>query len=133
MHWLASAGIPGVPGWVSNTISIGGLVMLIITGLITSRLWTKSQVDRLITTHDQALQAEKDNHKLALNSTIEFWKGARDDAVRREGEWREVALKWQSVVETLSDGLEPLHEQGVTMLTIVQEMQRTQRGRGVSR
>ena len=114
-----------VTGWGGNVVSVSALVGLIVVGLATSRLYTKSQVDDLKAQHAKALEELRVAHKVALDNVVETWKANRDDAVRREGEWRGVATDWQRVATTLSNGLEPLQEQGETMLTIVRELQRS--------
>lgn len=117
MDWLIFAApsiVTGeLSGWLGNTLSIGALVMLIVGGLATSRLWTKSQVNEL-----------KAQHAATLRNVEEVWKARCDDAIRREGEWKAVADKWQESSTVLADGFEVVQEQGSTMLTIVRELQR---------
>lgn len=113
-------------GWVPTTLSVSGLVAFIVIGLATSRLYTKSQVDQLKTDHTTAMKAKDDAHALAITTLNEAWRANRDDAVRREGEWRGVADRWEGIAATLADGLDPLHEQGQTLLTVLTEMQRQQ-------
>jgi len=142
--------IGGLPTWLVNGLSIGSLVSLIIAGLTTSRLWTKRQVDEMVKQHERetanltvqhtrevaTLTAQHDRevkeliarYELHLTRTVELWTGRNEDARTRENEWRDVAHKWQSVAEMLSTGLEPLQDQGETMLRLLQawqsEMQR---------
>lgn len=127
---LASSVIGELPGWGLNTLSVGSLIVTILAGLLSSKLWTSAQVTRLIQQQDAATKAQTDAHAAAMSTNNEVWRALRDDAIRREGEWRTVATEWQKVATTLADGLDPLHEQGQAMLTIVQELQRTQRVRG---
>lgn len=131
-HLLAApiSSVAGVPVWAANGLSIGALVMLIIGGLVTSKLWTKRQVDELVKQHDTQMKNTTTNHTAAIANLVELYKGRVDDAIRREGEWRDVATKWQSVVETYADALDPVQEQSQTVLTIVQELQRHQLRRG---
>lgn len=130
--------------WASltaNGLSIGALVMLIIGGLLSSRLWTWRQVDRLIKQHEtaikdmqlahaNALATAKDQYEIGLRSHTESWKTAHADAVRREGEWRSIAMDWQKVATMLGEAIEPMHEQSATVLTIVRELQTAQARRG---
>jgi hypothetical protein len=117
MDWLLYAApdlaVADISGWLGNTLSIGALVMLIVGGLATSRLWTKSQVNEL-----------KAQHAATLRNVEEVWKARCDDAIRREGEWKTVADKWQESSTVLADGFESVNEQGQTMLAIVRELQR---------
>lgn len=116
MEWVLFAApdpVAMAQGWIGNTLSIGALVLLIVGGLATSRLWTKSQVNEL-----------KAQHALTIKNIEEVWKARCDDAVRREGEWRDVATKFQESSTVLADGFEAVQEQGQTMLTIVRELQR---------
>jgi len=148
LHWLAE-GIPpeiaGLPTWLLNGLSIASLVMLIIISLFTSRLWTKRQVDemvkqhereakqlvaqhdrevkQLVDQHDREVKDLKDRYELHLTRTVELLTGRVEDARTREAEWRDVALKWQSVAEMLASGLEPLQDQGETMLRLLQAWQ----------
>lgn len=126
--------IAGVPTWALNGLTVGSLVSMILMGLFTSRLWTKRQVDEIIkqherevgkltAQHDREVKDLKDRYELHLNRTVELWTGRNDDARARELEWRDVAQKWQSVAEMLSAGLEPLQEQGETMLRVLQAWQ----------
>jgi hypothetical protein len=121
VHILAAPiqSVVGVPGWVANGASIGTLVMLIVGGLYSSKLWTKRQVDILVK-----------QHEVQMNNTVDVYKGRIEDAIRREGEWRDVATKWQDVAATYADAMDPVQEQSQTVLTIVQEMQRHQLRRG---
>jgi hypothetical protein len=131
--------IAGLPTWALNGLSIASLVTLIITGLFTSRLWTKRQVDELVKQHDrevatltktqeQQLLDLKARYETHINRTVELLQGRAEDARTRENEWRDVALKWQAVAEMLAGGLEPLQEGQETMLRLLQawqtEMQR---------
>lgn len=137
MNFLAE-GVPpeiaGLPTWITNGLSIGGLVMLIVMGLFTSKLWTKRQVDELTKQHDREvgtltsqhereMKAVVDRYELHLTRTVELWTGRTEDARTREKEWRDVAQKWQSVSEMLASGLEPLQDQGETMLRLLQAWQ----------
>lgn len=126
--------IPGLPTWVLNGLSIGGLVMLILTGLFTSKLWTKRQVDELTKQHerevstltknqDRAIEDLKARYEAHLTRTVELLERRADEAREREQEWRDVAQKWQAVSEMLATGLEPLQDQGETMLRLLQAWQ----------
>jgi hypothetical protein len=111
-------------GWLGNTLSIGALIMLIVGGLATSRLWTKSQVNELKSQHTAAMLNAETQHAATLRNVEQVWKARCDDAIRREGEWKAVADKWQQSSTVLADGFEAVQEQGSTMLTIVRELQR---------
>ena len=130
--------VAGVQGWVLNGLSVGALVSFILMGLATSRLWTKRQVDILredhtkaITTldkqHDREVGDLKDRYETHLKRTIEMWAGRAEDAIRREGEWRDVADRWQQTAETLGGAVDGMQDQSATTLAIVQEMQAAQR------
>jgi hypothetical protein len=54
--------IAGLPTWALNGLSIGSLVMLIVMGLFTSKLWTKRQVDELVKQHDREVKTLAANH-----------------------------------------------------------------------
>lgn len=129
MPWLIIAAVPptgdvmGLPPWAPNVLSVGGLITLIVVGLVTSKLWTKSQVDTLQKTHDREVANLKDRYDTHLSRTIELYQGRVNDAIRRENEWRDTAQTWQKVAQTLADGLEPMHEQNTTILAIVQQWQ----------
>jgi len=137
LDWLAE-GVPpeiaGLPTWALNGLSIGGLVMLILMGLFTSRLWTKRQVDELTKQHDREVTTLTRNHEQQVTDlkaryethitrTVELLEKRADDARTRENEWRDVAQKWQAVSEMLASGLEPLQDQGETMLRLLQAWQ----------
>lgn len=134
--WLAAVPpeIAGLPTWGLNALSIGSLVMLIISGLATSRLWTKSQVDIIRADHKQAIddlnkvhdrevRDAKDRFELHLKTTVEQYKDRVSEAVSRENDWRDVARRWQSVAEMLSSGVEPMQEQSAAALAILQAWQ----------
>lgn len=134
MWWIAQAvppNIAGLPSWLLNGLSVGSLVMFIIVGLVTSRLWTKSQVDRLIERYEKALVDQKERYELHLTRTVELYRLHADEAIRREKEWRDTANTWQQVVQSLSQGIEPLQEQSATILEILRAWQTSFRpGRG---
>lgn len=134
MWWIAQAvppDIAGLPSWLLNGLSVGSLVMFIIVGLVTSRLWTKSQVDRMVERYEKALLDQKDRYELHLTRTVELYKLHADEAIRREKEWRDTANTWQKVAEALSEGIEPLQEQSTTTLQILRAWQSSFRpGRG---
>ncbi len=133
--------IMGLPTWAVNGLSIGSLVALIITGLVTSKLWTKQQVDIVRADHIKAvddlnkvhdrevadLKARYENH---LSSTVELYQGRVDDALTREKEWRDVAQQWQQVSAMLGQGIEPMQEQSETILRILQAWQSESRRKG---
>lgn len=106
--------ILGIPSWVLNGLSIGTLVMLIIGGLVTSRLWTKSQVDNVI-----------ERYEKHLAETIAHWKDRVATAEQRERDWQAIAQRWQEVASTLGDAIDPVHEANQAMLTILRELQRS--------
>lgn len=126
--WAFIAAVPselaGLPTWMLNGISIGGLVTFIVAGLMTSRLWTKSQVDMLREDHKRDVSDLKERYETHLNRTIELWQGRTEDAIRREQEWRGVANRWQEVSENLGAAVGDMQDQSATTLGIVQEMQR---------
>lgn len=126
--------IAGLPTWALNGLSIGSLVGLIITGLVTSKLWTKRQVDELVKQHerevtnlvrqhDREVTDLKTRYDTHITRTVELYQGRVEDARTREVEWREIAMKWQAVADMLGQGLEPLQDQGETMLRLLQAWQ----------
>jgi uncharacterized membrane-anchored protein YhcB (DUF1043 family) len=141
MDWAAvPPEIAGLPTWVLNGLSVGGLVMFIVMGLATSRLYTKRQVDeqvkqherevdRLTVQHDREVEDLKTRYETHINRTVELLNGRVDDALTREKDWKEVARQWQTVSETLASGLEPLQEQSETMLRLLQAWQTESRRR----
>lgn len=135
-HFLAAvpSEIAGLPTWALNGLSIGGLVSFIFIGLATSRLYTKRQVDdlnkqherevaNLVKQHDREVADLKARYETHLTRTVDLYQGRVEDARSREMEWRDVAGKWQSVSEMLASGLDPLQEQGETMLRVLQAWQ----------
>jgi hypothetical protein len=135
LYWTAvPPEIAGLPTWALNGLSIGGLVMFILMGLATSRLWTKSQVDivradhtkavdDLNKVHDREIADMKARYELHIERTVEQYKGRVVEAVSREEQWREVAFKWQAVAEMLSSGIEPMQDQSAATLAILQAWQ----------
>jgi len=126
--------IAGLPTWALNGLSIGSLVGLIITGLVTSRLWTKRQVDELVKQQEREVSRTKADHEREMadtkarfekhiERTVELYQGRVDDALTREREWRDVAQSWQSVASMLSAGIEPMQEQSETTLRILEAWQ----------
>lgn len=119
--------VAGLPGWVPDVLSVGGLITLIVGGLASSKLWTKAQVDwikeELTKSHDREIANLKERYDTHLSRTVELYKGRVEDAVRREGEWRETAQTWQGVAEKLTDGIEPMQEQSATTLAVLQSLQ----------
>jgi hypothetical protein len=126
--------IAGLPTWALNGLSIGSLVMFILVGLGTSRLWTKNQVDimradhtkaiaDLNKVHDREVADLKDRYETHITRTVELYKGRVEDAREREGQWRDVAQQWQSVSAMLGQGIEPMQEQSETILRILQAWQ----------
>lgn len=119
--------VAGLPGWVPNVLSVGGLITLIVGGLATSRLWTASQVEtvtrELTKSHDREVTNLKDRYDTHLTRTVELYQGRIEDAVRREGEWRDTALTWQKVAEMLGQGIEPMQEQSAATLAVLQSLQ----------
>jgi hypothetical protein len=135
-HFLAAvpSEIAGLPTWALNGLSIGGLVSFILIGLATSRLYTRRQVDEqvrqherevsnLVKQHEREMADTKARYETHITRTVELYQGRVDDARSREMEWRDVAGKWQSVSETLAAGIDPLQEQGETMLRVLQAWQ----------
>lgn len=121
--------IGGLPTWALNGLSIGGLVAMIVTGLMTSRLWTKRQVDELVRQHDREMTDVKARYETHINQTAELNKARIDDALTREKEWKDVAQRWEATANMLAQGLEPLQDQGETLLRIVTAWQSETRRR----
>lgn len=126
--------IGGLPTWAWNGLSVGGLVSFILIGLATSRLWTVRQVNELTKQHerevatltkqhDREVSDLKARYETHITRTVELYLGRVEDARTREVEWRDVALKWQAVADMLGQGLEPLQDQGETMLRLLQAWQ----------
>lgn len=133
--------IAGLPTWALNGLSIGSLVCLIISGLVTSRLWTKRQVDELVkqqerevariaVDHQRETADMKSRYETHINRTVELYQGRVADALAREqerrgemAEWREIARQWQSTAEMLAQGIEPMQEQSETQLRILEAWQ----------
>lgn len=126
--------IVGLPTWVLQGLSVGSLVMFIVIGLATSRLWTAAQVKNLTNQHGLVLQSlttqhirEVENLKAQYDSfiqtTVAQYEGQVAGAVKREDGWREVALKWEEVVRILTSELEPIQEQASTSLEILRAWQ----------
>lgn len=144
MHLLAAVPpeIGGLPTWALNGLSIGSLVSLIIAGLVTSKLWTKRQVDELVrqqerevartkADHDREIADMKARYELHITRTVELYQGRVDDALTREREWRDVSRQWEAVSSMLSQGLEPLQEQSEAMLRIVTAWQSESQRRAI--
>ncbi len=147
--WQALAeGVPpelvGVPTWVLNGLSIGTLVVFILTGVATGRLWTRGQVNELIKQHDaarerqtkdntQALADQKDRYEKHLDRTTQLLRDQVATAERRESEWRSIAGDWQKVATLLGDAIDPLHAQSEAILGIVREMQAYQQASAARR
>jgi transposase len=132
--WAMPPEVAGLPTWVLNGLSVGGLVMFILVGLATSRLWTRHQVDllttqhqressNLVTQHEREMTNLRDRYENHIQRTVDLYQGRVEDAIRREQEWHQVADKWQQVATLLSDSIDPLHEQSKTMMTILQTWQ----------
>lgn len=126
--------IAGLPTWALNGLSIGSLVGLIITGLFTSKLWTKRQVDELVQQQTREVTRTKSDHEREMSDikaryekhierTVELYKGRVEDSLTREREWRDVAQQWQQVASMLGQGIEPMQEQSETILRILQAWQ----------
>lgn len=124
----------GLPSWAAQGLSIGSLVSLIVFGLATSRLYTKRQVDEatkqherevtnLVKQHDREVEDLKNRYETHITRTVQLLESRATDARSREVEWRDVAQKWQSVAEMLAAGIEPLQDQGETMLRLLQAWQ----------
>jgi amino acid permease len=126
MWWFAQ-GVPpevaGLPTWALNGLSIGSLVMLIIVGLVTSKLWTKSQVDNVISRYEKSIEDLKQRYETHLQRTVALYEGRVNDSLQREKEWREIALQWQATVDRLTDGVEGIQEHSATSLAILQSWQ----------
>lgn len=134
-YWAAvPSEIAGLPTWALNGFSIGSLVMFILAGIATSRLWTKSQVDIIRADHTKAIDQLNRQHDREVEdlierydkhfeTTVELYKGRISDTLQREEQWREVAQKWQAVSEMLSAGIEPMQEQSAATLEILRAWQ----------
>jgi hypothetical protein len=142
--FLLAAAVPpeiaGLPTWALNGLSIGSLVSFVLMGLATSRLWTKRQVDELVKQHEREqsrIQADhtremtevKARYETHITRTVELYQGRVDDARQRETDWRDVARQWEGAATLLANGLEPLQDQGETMLRIIQAWQSESRRR----
>lgn len=138
MNALLLAAVPseiaGLPTWVLNGLSIGSLVMFILVGIGTSRLWTKNQVDIIRADHTRAIDSLGKQHDREVESlitryekqietTVKLYEGRISDTLLREGQWREVAQKWQAVSEMLGAGIEPMQEQSAATLEIMRAWQ----------
>jgi hypothetical protein len=122
--------IAGLPTWALNGLSIGSLVTLILTGLFTSKLWTKRQVDELTKQHEREVANTKEQHareilnlttryETHLTRTVDLLTKRCDDALEREKQWRDTAGQLQQAVATLADGVERLQDNSEGMLRIV--------------
>lgn len=117
--WLAQTVSPeltGLPAWILNGLSVGGLVTFIVVGLATSRLYTSRQVDQMVTRYEKHLER-----------TVALYEGRVQDANRREGEWRDVAMKFKDALEQMEGVIGPLQMESGTMLAILRQMQQMQR------
>lgn len=125
--WALAEGVPpeiaGIPTWALNGLSIGGLVAMIVFSLMTDRLWTKGQVNRLIEQHRENTKLLTERYELHITRTVELWKARADDAIRRETDWAMVAKEWQKVATVLGDAIDPLNVASETTLEIVRQMQ----------
>lgn len=124
------AEIAGLPTWALNGLSIGGLVMMILIGLFTSKLWTKRQVDELTKQHEREVANLKDRYETHLTRTVDLLTARCNDALGREKEWRDTAVQLQQAVATLADGLETLQDNSEGVLHIVRAWQSEFRRKG---
>ena len=142
--------IAGLPTWALNGLSIGSLVGLIITGLVTSRLWTKRQVDELVkqqerevariaVDHKREMDDIKSRYETHITRTVELYQGRVDDARAHEqerrgeaGEWKDIARQWQATAEMLAGGIEPMQEQSEITLRILQAWQAESRRKEIA-
>lgn len=118
--WLATAVPPeasnGLTDLVLKGVSIGSLITLIVGGLATSKLYTSRQVDQIVNRYEKH-----------LDRTVENMQGRINDAVRREGEWRDVAMQFKDAFQTMEGVIEPMQFQSQTMLHIIRQIQTMQR------
>jgi hypothetical protein len=142
--------IAGLPTWALNGLSIGSLVGLIITGLVTSKLWTKRQVDELVkqqerevsriaVDHKREMDDMKARYETHLNRTVELYQGRVSDALNREQErrgemteWRDIARQWETTAQMLAQGIEPMQEQSEITLRILQAWQAESRRKEIT-
>jgi len=134
-YWAAvPPEIAGMPTWALNGLSIGGVVSFVLVGLATSRLWTKRQVDIVREDHSRAIETLVSHHTREtadtkaryehhITTTVDLYKGMVIDALKREQDWRDIAMHWETVAETLSSSLEPMYEQSATTLQVLRAMQ----------
>jgi hypothetical protein len=126
--------VAGLPTWALQGLSVGSLVMFIVIGLATSRLWTSAQVTNLTKQHGVVVQNLTTQHSREvanlkaqyddfIRTTVQQYEGQVAGAVKREESWREVALKWEEVVRVLTSQLEPIQEQANTSLEILRAWQ----------
>lgn len=123
----------GLPTWILNGLSVGSLVLFIVIGLATSRLWTAHQVRTLEAQHAREVDNLTKRYELHLASMIAQLQGRIDDAIRREKEWHDVADRWQQVAQMLGDAVDPMLEQNQTILAVVREMQLAQKAQRKAR
>jgi hypothetical protein len=120
LAWLAEAVSPetvtGLPAWLLDGLGVGSLVMFIVVGLATSRLYTSRQVDQMIARYEKHLER-----------TVALYEGRVQDATRREGEWRDVAMTFKAALEQMEGVIGPLQAESGTMLAILRQMQEFQR------
>lgn len=121
--WLMASAVPpeigGIPTWILNGVGVVTLLMMTVGGLATSRLYTSRQVDQMI--------ARYEKH---LDRTVEGMQGRIDDAVRREAEWRDVAMQFKDAFQTLEATVEPMQLSNQTMLSVLRQIQTMQREAG---
>lgn len=133
--------IAGLPTWALNGLSIGSLVMFLVVGLATSRLYTKRQVDDLNKQHEREVTNLTTQHSREVTNlttrydshlarTIQIYQAAVDGANDREKEWRDIARSWESTGTMLAQGMEPLQDQSEAMLRIVTAWQAEFRRKG---
>lgn len=118
--WLMTSAVPseigGMPTWILNGVGVVSLLMMVVGGLASSRLYTSRQVDQII--------ARYDTH---MARTIENMQGRIDDAVRRETEWRDVAMQFKEAFQAVEATVEPMQLSNQTMLSVLRQIQSMQR------
>lgn len=120
MWYMATAVAPeafGIP-WTSvlNGVGVVSLLLMIVGSLASAKLYTSRQVDQIV-----------DRYEKHLTRTVENMQGRIDDAVRREGEWRDVAMQFKDAFQTLEATVEPMQLSNQTMLSVLRQIQAMQR------
>lgn len=120
----------GFEGWLPAGGGVLSVLTFLLIGFAKGWIWTKPQVDRLMSANDREIANLKERYETHIGRTISLLEGRINDSLTREREWHEIGTKALDVNREFANQMDAVVESQRTLISIIGTARRSIEGTG---